>query len=302
VLVELLGRARRELATVHQYEVLAGMLLHGTPAGVPAALIALDALHEARERGWSDAETIRRRPVVLCLSPPSLGPVELPSAPPRPVHEPCGLDALDEREALRLRARWLQQLVATAVDTLARRLVDDGVLARPDLIRELGLAELAAAADGDVPHDLAARSHVIDGPPLPSRFRLTGAGGVVPLDGERHEAAGMPASGGRAVGVAARRVTPGAPRDGTILVVDHLEPSLAPLLPSVDGLVAETGSALSHLAILAREMGVPAVVGVADARRRFPPGTPLVVDGDAGDVCAVDERARGGRAIEGVEP
>jgi pyruvate,water dikinase len=50
--------------------------------------------------------------------------------------------------------------------------------------------------------------------------------------------------------------------------------------------VAETGSVLSHLAILAREFGVPTVVGVAGAVTRFPPGTPIVVDGTTGEVRA----------------
>jgi pyruvate,water dikinase len=72
-----------------------------------------------------------------------------------------------------------------------------------------------------------------------------------------------------------------------VLVVRYLEPELAPLLPAIDGLVAETGSPLSHLAILAREHGVATVVGVPDALERFPAGTELEVDGATGDVVAV---------------
>ena len=47
---------------------------------------------------------------------------------------------------------------------------------------------------------------------------------------------------------------------------------------------AETGSILSHLAILAREFGVPTVVGVENAVGRFPAGTTVVVDGSTGEV------------------
>jgi pyruvate,water dikinase len=72
-----------------------------------------------------------------------------------------------------------------------------------------------------------------------------------------------------------------------ILVVDTLDPRLASLLPDIAGLVAETGSALSHLAILAREMRVPTVCGVRDARARFPAGTHLLVDGGTGEVRAL---------------
>jgi pyruvate,water dikinase len=52
--------------------------------------------------------------------------------------------------------------------------------------------------------------------------------------------------------------------------------------------VAETGGTLSHLAILAREFGVPTVVGVHDSLFRFPPGVPLLVDGSTGEVVRLD--------------
>jgi pyruvate,water dikinase len=86
-----------------------------------------------------------------------------------------------------------------------------------------------------------------------------------------------------------------APGTGGVLVVRTLDPGLAPVLARLSGLVAETGTVLSHLAILARELGVPTVVGVADAVDRFPPGTRLVVDGTTGDVQVV-ETAHGERA------
>ena len=73
-----------------------------------------------------------------------------------------------------------------------------------------------------------------------------------------------------------------------MLVVSHLDPRLAPVIPRLGGLVAETGNALSHLAILAREYGVPAVVGVADATQRFSARRQVVtVDGDTGTVAIV---------------
>ena len=54
----------------------------------------------------------------------------------------------------------------------------------------------------------------------------------------------------------------------------------------------ETGNALSHLAILARELGVPCVVGQTGARERFPSGTALIIDGTTGEVAPVEERGR----------
>jgi pyruvate,water dikinase len=75
-------------------------------------------------------------------------------------------------------------------------------------------------------------------------------------------------------------------------VVATLDPGLAPYLAGLAGLVSETGSALSHLAILAREFGVPCVVGHAGARAAFPPGTALMLDGSTGEVVPLEDGAR----------
>jgi pyruvate,water dikinase len=78
------------------------------------------------------------------------------------------------------------------------------------------------------------------------------------------------------------------PSTGEVLVVRELQPGLAAHLPGLAGLVAETGSTLSHLAILAREYDVPTVVAVHDALRRFSPGTRVFVDGTTGEVRPVE--------------
>ncbi|WP_333770761.1 PEP-utilizing enzyme [Streptomyces sp. IBSBF 2435] len=84
-----------------------------------------------------------------------------------------------------------------------------------------------------------------------------------------------------------------------MLVVRSLSPALAPLLPELSGMVAETGSVLSHLAVLAREYGVPTVVGVPGAPDRFPPGTRLRVDGGTGAVEQVAAPAAPGERPAG---
>ncbi|MDP9388296.1 MAG: PEP-utilizing enzyme, partial [Actinomycetota bacterium] len=121
--------------------------------------------------------------------------------------------------------------------------------------------------------------------PLPAAFRLTPTGVVAPVDVAGQ--AGQGAGGGRALGPVAHAGT-GPPRAGDVLVTRTLDPGLAPLLPLLGGLVAETGSVLSHLAILARELGVPTVVGVAGALERFPAGSIVVMDGTTGEVRAVE--------------
>jgi pyruvate,water dikinase len=81
--------------------------------------------------------------------------------------------------------------------------------------------------------------------------------------------------------------TESAPSTGDVLVVRTLDPGLAPMLPGLGALVAETGSVLSHLAILAREYGVPTVVGLAGATDQFADGTWVVVDGTTGEVSVL---------------
>ena len=94
--------------------------------------------------------------------------------------------------------------------------------------------------------------------------------------------------GGRGEGPVVHCDSTCTPGPGDVLVVRTLDPSLAAYLPGLGGLVAETGSTLSHLAILAREYDVPTVVGVHDALHRSPVGTRVVVDGATGELTVDD--------------
>src|SRR5712692_4704006 len=71
---------------------------------------------------------------------------------------------------------------------------------------------------------------------------------------------------------------------GDVLVTTVAGPALSEVLPHVAGVVAELGGSTSHLASLARERGVPMVLGVLDATRRIPDGAMVAVDGVAGVV------------------
>src|SRR5208282_4554815 len=71
---------------------------------------------------------------------------------------------------------------------------------------------------------------------------------------------------------------------GDILVTRVAGPALSHILPRVAGVVAELGGSTSHLASLARERGVPMVLGVLDATQRIPDGAQVAVDGVAGVV------------------
>ncbi len=109
--------------------------------------------------------------------------------------------------------------------------------------------------------------------------RDTHAPGVV-LQG----AAGAP---GVARGIA-RIVTdpsdPSALAPGDILIAPLTDPSWTPLFVAAGAVVVEIGAAMSHSMIVSRELGIPCVVGVADATRRIADGVEIEVDGQAGTV------------------
>jgi len=71
---------------------------------------------------------------------------------------------------------------------------------------------------------------------------------------------------------------------GDVLVTRVAGPSLTHILNRVSGVVAELGGSTSHLASLARERGIPMVLGVLDATRAIPDGAQCAVDGVAGVV------------------
>jgi pyruvate,water dikinase len=71
---------------------------------------------------------------------------------------------------------------------------------------------------------------------------------------------------------------------GEILVAPSTDPGWTPLFLTAGGLVMEMGGPNSHGAVVAREYGIPAVVGVPDATSRIDTGQSITVDGAAGTV------------------
>jgi pyruvate,water dikinase len=102
---------------------------------------------------------------------------------------------------------------------------------------------------------------------------------------------GTPASSGRVTGLARVMRDPRAAQlaQGEILVAPSTDPGWTPLFLTAGGLVMETGGAMSHGAIVAREYGIPAVVGVAEATERIRTGQRITVDGATGTVTFAPE-------------
>jgi pyruvate,water dikinase len=299
-LVTILERCTHALLGTHGYELLAALLPEKGDTSSLAA-VALAAATRARNEGITDDDLAAAYPETLALTAPAIGGA--PHRVPYPAAAGGTSDererALSMREALRLRVRWIHELSARAAFELGVRLVRRGMLTRPDHVRHLSPDQLRRAITTRGAIEFRVDS-TDDASELPAAFRLGADGSVVALDAGRvvhrrridartRRAAtfrGLPASGGRAQGVAWHG---DGPRPAAaVLVVRTLDPQLASVLPDCVALVAETGNVLSHLAILAREFRIPAVVACSHSVESLPAGTSLVVDGDRGRVIVVD--------------
>lgn len=287
-LVALFHRGHEVLRALHAHEILIGMLTDTGGNRMTGASVALRVLAEARQEGLSDQEVIERSPVVLALTPPRVAPHPQLPAEAAPMHlghdDENGNDDGLLREALRIRVRWLQELTGRAAWELGVRLTASGDLVEPDMIRHMTLEHVEAVFTRRavvVPALVQTHLHNF-GDPLPARFQLSDRGLVIRTRGDREVGGGTGAGGGTGSGPVTYDTDD--PPSGSVLVTTTLTPGLGPLLTRLAGIVSETGSVLSHLAILAREAGVPIVVGYAEAVRELPEGTQVTVDGDRGQV------------------
>ena len=71
-------------------------------------------------------------------------------------------------------------------------------------------------------------------------------------------------------------------KPGEILVTSYTDPAWTPLFAIAGGVVTEVGGLLTHSAVVAREYGIPAVVGADDATTKIPDGANIRVDGTLG--------------------
>jgi pyruvate,water dikinase len=110
---------------------------------------------------------------------------------------------------------------------------------------------------------------------------LPGATSGTPADGALR---GTPASAGTVTGPARVVLDPvGAHLEpGEVLVAPSTDPGWTPLFLTAGALVMEMGGANSHGAVVAREYGIPAVVGVPGATTQITTGEAVTVDGAAG--------------------
>lgn len=177
---------------------------------------------------------------------------------------------------------------------LGRFLCDDGVLADPDDVFYFTLEELTAR---ELPPDattLAEQRRAIRAEyqdvRLPDVWR--GQPQPLPIDADLCAenpgiVSGLPASSGIAEGVARVILDPGAAEPleaGEILVCTTTDPSWVAVMVCAAGLVIDIGGAVSHGAIIAREMGVPCVINTKVGTSSIRTGDRIRMNGDTGSI------------------
>ncbi len=99
---------------------------------------------------------------------------------------------------------------------------------------------------------------------------------------------GIAAASGQAIAKALilsdAALAPATPPIGKVLVVSSFQPEWLPWLKQSAGIICETGGMTSHGAIMARELGIPAVVGMAGATTQIADGKLVLLDGEQGQV------------------
>ena len=176
-----------------------------------------------------------------------------------------------------------------------RRLVALGALSVPEDVFHLHVSELHGPHGGEpdaetVRQTVARRSRLREElakrPLVDPRFLQPAAGGRGTAEAI---VSGTPGSAGSATGVARLIRGPGdfdRLESGEILVAPYTNPTWTPLFARAAGVVVDTGSAMSHAAIVAREYRIPAVLGAAGATTTIENGTVITVNGDEGVVVA----------------
>jgi pyruvate, water dikinase len=148
-------------------------------------------------------------------------------------------------------------------------------------------AMLGVLKDWSPPPALGPVPEALNDPAVRMLWGVTAERIEVWLNPDPDEIVGVAASAGVVEGIARvlRDVSEiSSLREGEILVVPVTAPSWAPVFAKIKAAVSDIGGAMSHAAIVAREYGMPAVVGCGDATKRISTGDRVRVDGDRGTV------------------
>ncbi|WP_203567305.1 PEP-utilizing enzyme [Aestuariimicrobium ganziense] len=260
-----------------------------------------------------ESPTLRTDPLLVVQSLRT--PLSLPArshhearllrGPVRPRLARAGLEAIALRESSRLDRARVHGLVRRIALRAGELMVRDGLLDEPSQVFWLTMDEVFAPRAGLRSVITSRQDDHASFAQLPPIGRLTFAGEPFDL----HPPVVGTVSGGDAAGgertglLRGQGVSPGTAAGpvvvvedasragdlaGAVVVCATTDPGWVFLLARCAALVAEQGSPLSHTAIVARELGVPVVVGLAGATNSFTSGERVEVDGRRGTVRRLD--------------
>ncbi len=250
------------------------------------------------------------------LAPPELDPLDLRPLVAAEDHDELDLLVADARAAIPLRddngavtGAWPMGLLRRAMLEAGRRLdLDD-----PAMAVEATVDELVDRLDGGTAPsrvelarrraDRARRSQLAAPPtlgpdfaipplhPLPRELALIGAAQLATADhmlgGTGCEGVGTERHTGRAIVVDDPGAAMALIEPGDVVITRFTSPSWNSILARAGALVTTTGGLVSHAAVIARELGIPAVIGDPTACERFVTGTTVTVDPVNATVTAV---------------
>jgi rifampicin phosphotransferase len=286
--------------------LLAGF--ESTTKGAPDAIVSLDWWHPlVPQEATTALSDERHRSVVAARHDAEAAAFDALAGQPRRLRafrrllaDAQHLVPIREEQTSELTIAW--PVMRRAVLRIGEALVGEGFIVDPDDAFFLTRDEALQALSGTRPEGLdvaarrAARAEqarlvppvtVGRTNPLIRRLwdsfpRMIGA-----APSESALASGVPSSAGRATGVV--RVIRGPDefaelQSGEILVAPLTAPAWTPLFALAAGVVTDVGSPAAHASIIAREYGIPAVVGCGDATSRLKTGMLVTVDGTTGNV------------------
>ena len=213
--------------------------------------------------------------------------------------------ALDDNSGLL--AAWPGGLVHRAQAEASKRLAERGILGAPDDVWTLAPDEIAGILEGS-PTPTAEEVHQrvvlraaqatltppphLGSPPSPPPDAVlfpepvahyVGAiGAFLAAKFGGHDGSGLGIGDRAATGRAVVALTPGDAlariEPGDVLVTAYTTPAFNVIMPVLGGVVTTTGGPNSHTAVVARELGIPAILGVSDALDRIPDGAMVTLD------------------------
>lgn len=199
---------------------------------------------------------------------------------------------IKNRERLRLKRTYIYSVVRNIFLAYGRNYYADGRIDSPRDIFYLTKNEIFSG-EGDFRALIAVRkAEEEENIKKPTYDRVVFYGDIaLPIRQEKQGdgLCGIPSGNGVArANVSLMRTADDRLAQGNIILTERTDPGWITLFPKASGLIVEHGSMLSHSFVVARELNLPAVVGVENATSLIPDGALVTLDGTKGEITVED--------------